>query len=453
MTFDIIREKNFYKHVAVLMVPLILQTLLSISVDTLSSMMLGSVSQVNMTIVTQANQVSWIIRVILLGFAGGTAVLAAQYWGVKDRERLQTIVAVSLRVIVVISAAAAAAVLCLAPYLMRIYSSDAYIVSRGAEYLRIVAVSYVPVGILNSLYAACRSVEKVRIILYNNLVTYALNLGINYALLFGIAGLPALGIEGIAVGAVTARLLEMTIIVVYMLRFEERIGFRLSCLRSYDRRMTRDYFKAGLPIVLHELIWSVGTSSGNMITGQLGTSVVAGYDVMAAFYSIVAAVGEGFLHVVAILTGIAIGAGDNRRVRAQTHSLILIGLGLGILAGIATLVFRGPFIGIYSLDPAAAAYADAFLLIIAAVCPFSYLEMTCMIGTLRAGGDGRTGLYADIVIMWLICIPAAALAAFRLHLDPIIVVLIVKLTMVLEGTVGTLRVLSMKWIHNLVRKE
>ena len=94
-----------------------------------------------------------------------------------------------------------------------------------------------------------------------------------------------------------------------------------------------------------------------------------------------------------------------------------------------------------------------FLLIIAAVCPFSYLEMTCMIGTLRAGGDGRTGLYADIVIMWLICIPAAAIAAFRLHLDPVIVVMIVKFTMVLEGTVGTLRVLSMKWIHNLVRKE
>ena len=87
------------------------------------------------------------------------------------------------------------------------------------------------------------------------------------------------------------------------------------------------------------------------------------------------------------------------------------------------------------------------------VCPFSFLEMTCMIGVLRAGGDGKTGLYSDIVIMWLLCSPAAALAAFQLHLDPVIVVLIVKMTMVLEGTVGTLRVLSMRWVHNFVRKE
>ena len=76
-----------------------------------------------------------------------------------------------------------------------------------------------------------------------------------------------------------------------------------------------------------------------------------------------------------------------------------------------------------------------------------------MIGILRAGGDGKTGLYSDIIIMWLLCIPAAALAAFRFHLDPVIVVLIIKCMMVLEGTVGTLRVLSMRWIHNFVRKE
>lgn len=97
MRFDLVREKSFYRHVAVLMVPLILQMLLSISVDTLSTMMLGTVSQVNMTIVTQTNQVSWIVRVIMIGFSGGTAVLAAQYWGVRNKEKLQTIVSVSLR--------------------------------------------------------------------------------------------------------------------------------------------------------------------------------------------------------------------------------------------------------------------------------------------------------------------------------------------------------------------
>lgn len=453
MNFDLIREKSFYRHVAVLTVPLILQMLLSISVDTLSTMMLGSVSQVNMTIVTQANQVSWIVRVMMIGFSGGTAVLAAQYWGVRDKEKLQTIVSVSLRFMLVFSMAIVALVMIFAPQIMRVYSSDEYIVRVGGEYLRTVAFSYVAVGILNSLYAACRSVEKVQVILCNNLVTYALNLLLNYCLLFGKLGLPKLDIEGVAIGAVAARTLEMLIILIYMIRFDDRIGFRLRHLKKYDSRMTKDYIKAGLPIVLHEMIWSVGTSSGNMITGQLGTSVVAGYDVMATFYSIISAVGEGYQYTVSILTGNAIGEGDKDKVRRQCHSFIVMGLGLGILAGLATLVFRAPFIGIYALDAEAAAYAGKFLLIIAAVCPFSFLEMTCMIGILRAGGDGQTGLYTDIVVMWLLCIPAAALSAFKFRLDPVIVVMIVKSTMVLEGTIGTLRVLSMKWIHNFVRKE
>ena len=453
MNFDLVREKSFYRHVAVLTVPLILQMLLSISVDTLSTMMLGSVSQVNMTIVTQANQVSWIVRVMMIGFSGGTAVLAAQYWGVRDKEKLQTIVSVSLRFMLVFSMAIVALVMIFAPQIMRVYSSDDYIVRVGGEYLRTVAFSYVAVGILNSLYAACRSVEKVQVILCNNLVTYAINLLLNYCLLFGKLGLPKLDIEGVAIGAVAARTLEMLIILIYMIRFDDRIGFRLRHLKKYDSRMTKDYIKAGLPIVLHEMIWSVGTSSGNMITGQLGTSVVAGYDVMATFYSIISAVGEGYQYTVSILTGNAIGEGDKDKVRRQCHSFIVMGLGLGILAGLATLVFRAPFIGIYALDAEAAAYAGKFLLIIAAVCPFSFLEMTCMIGILRAGGDGQTGLYTDIVVMWLLCIPAAALAAFKFRLDPVIVVMIVKSTMVLEGTIGTLRVLSMKWIHNFVRKE
>ena len=160
-----------------------------------------------------------------------------------------------------------ALVLCFAPQIMRLYSSDDYIVRVGGEYLRTVAFSYVAVGILNSLYAACRSVEKVQIILCNNLVTYAINLLLNYGLLFGKLGLPELGIEGVAIGAVAARTLEMLIIFAYMIRFEDRIGFRLRHLKKRDRQMTKDYIKAGLPIVLHEVIWSVGTSSGNMITG------------------------------------------------------------------------------------------------------------------------------------------------------------------------------------------
>ena len=127
--------------------------------------------------------------------------------------------------------------------------------------------------------------------------------------------------------------------------------------------------------------------------------------------------------------------------------------GIGLILGGVTLAARGPFLSLYNLEPDAVAYARQFMAVIAVIWPFSLLEMVGMVGILRAGGDGQTGFYSDIVIMWMICIPLAALAAFVWSAPPVVVVAILKTIIALEAIVGVLRIRSMKWIKDLTRHE
>ena len=121
------------------------------------------------------------------------------------------------------------------------------------------------------------------------------------------------------------------------------------------------------------------------------------------------------------------------------------------MLGAVTYFVRGPFLSLYNLDPDAEAYARQFMTVYALIWPFIMLEYVGMIAILRAGGDGKTGFYTDIVAMWLTTIPMAAVAAFLLHWPPVVVVAIIKTTIIIEAVVGVIRVLSMKWIKDLTR--
>ena len=448
-----IREKQFYTGIFSLALPILLQQLLRISVDTVNSVMLGSIDQLQMTAVSQVDQVFFVYYTICNGFAIGCCVLVAQYWGQRNMEAIRTVVATALRRVALFGLVFTLIVMAAPELVMRIYLKDPEALALSASYLRKVAVMYLPCALSVMIFGACRGVEKVRIVLVTNLISYSVNIFLDYALLFGAFGFPRLGITGVAIGTVTARFLELAICGVYLLQFEKRICFRLSFLKRRDRELGQDLMKVSAPIVAHEIVWSLGTSTGSMITGQLGTSVVAGYNVAMVFYNLCASVGNGFLNACSVTISKTIGMGHREEVKRQAQTMLCVGAGIGLCLGGVTLLSRGAFLSLYNLEPDAVEYARQFMGVIAIIWPFSLLEMVGMVGILRAGGDGKTGFYSDIVIMWMLCIPLAALGAFVWKVPPVAVVAVLKTIIVLEALVGVWRVLGMKWIRDLTRHE
>ncbi len=451
MSNTLIRDKSFYLNIFTLTFPIMLQQLLRISVNTVNSIMLGGIDQLQMSAVSQADQVFFIFYTICNGFAVGCCVLVAQYWGRQDVNAIKTVLAIALRAIAVFGLIVTVLVMLFPTFFMRIYSSDPALIELGAGYLRLVALMYTPCAISVMLFAGCRGVEQVRIILATNIVSYSVNIFLDYCLLFGKFGFPKLGITGIAIGTIIARLVELVFCGVFVLKFEQRIGFRLPDLLRKDKQLSKDFVRVASPIVAHEIIWSFGTSAANMITGQLGTSVVAGYNVTVVLYDLCASVGNGFLNACSVVIGKTIGSGDRDKVKQQARTILLMGLGIGLVLGAVTIPLRGPFLSLYNLEPDAVGYARQFMMVIALIWPFSMLEMVGMIAILRAGGDGKTGFYTDIVAMWLTTIPLAWLAAFVLKWPAVAVVAIIKTTIIIEAIVGIIRVLSMRWIKDLTR--
>ena len=268
--------------------------------------------------------------------------------------------------------------------------------------------------------------------------------------IYGKFGFPAMGVDGIAIGTIVARSVELLVCALYFLKKIE-IPFELKDLKRVDPLIRRILFFVTLPIVAHEAVWSFGTSSGSMILGQLGKDAVAGYNVTSVLYDLFATVGNGFSGACGIVMGMTLGKGEKEKAIAQSRRIIAIALCMGLILGVMTLLIKDIFLGMYDLSNEAVYYARQFMNVICLIWPFSMLEMVTMVAILRAGGDGKTGFYTDIVVMWMICIPLASYLAFKVHAKPVFIVLTIKSIIILESIIGTFRVYTNKWVRVLTR--
>ena len=445
-----VTRSSFYRNILILALPIILQQFLRVSVDTLDSIMLGQIDQIQMSAVSQAQQIFFVFYTVCNGFAVGCCVLISQYWGKRDLDSIRTLFAVGVRYIAGFAIAVAAVVMIWPDKVMRIYSSDPELIALGVSYLRIAALMYLPCAVSSMLFACCRGIEEMKVSFTTNAISYPLNIVLDYCFIFGAFGFPELGIRGAACGAVIARLVELGVLCRFIFRREKRLKLVPRDMLRKDKKLSRDFLRVGTPIVAHEMIWSTGTTAGSSITGQMSTVIVTGYNVANVLYQLMACVMNGILHACSVTMGKTIGAGAGKdKIRQGAYTMVLIGCVGGTVLGVMTLLVGSAFVSIYTLTPDAAEYARWFMVIFAMIWPFSGMEMTGMIATLRAGGDGKTGFITDIFTMWLITIPLASLSAFVLGLSPYVVISIIKFNIVLEALVGIFRIRTMKWVRNL----
>ena len=446
----IVLSKQFYLNVLILSLPVILQQLLRVSVDTLDSIMLGQIDQIQMSAVSQAQQIFFIFYAVCNGFAGGCCVLVAQYWGKNDKEAIKKLLAIGVRCAVVFGLIFAMVVMIWPDKLLRIYSSDPELIRIGASYLRIAAWMYPICSVSTLMFAWCRGIEEMAVSFSTNVISYPLNVFLDYCLIFGKFGMPELGIQGAALGAVIARVVELLILSRFVLKKETKIRMKIADLKRKDSRLSKDFWMISTPLIAHELIWATGTTAGSSLTGQMGTSIVSGYNVANVFYQLQSSVMNGFLHAGSVVMGKTIGSGKtHRKIQQEAYGMVLIGVCGGGLMALVTLLFGSSFINFYSLTPEAVTHAKMFMLIFAAIWPFSGVEIMGMIAVLRAGGDGKIGLICDIFSMWMFTIPLAFASAFFFDASPYVVVSIIKLNIAIEAIVAFIRIFNGKWIKNL----
>ena len=442
---------SFYRTVIALVVPMALQNLINVGVTAADVVMLGAVGEDALSGASLAGQVQYIMTLFLFGLTSGATVLTAQYWGKGDKDAIEKILGIAVKTAVFVTALFTAAALAAPGLLLRIFTGDPVVIAEGIKYLRIVAFTYVMIGITQAYLYIMRSVERVIVATVVYLLSLVCNIIMNSIFIFGLFGLPAMGVSGAALGTLCARILEVVLVAGYARFFNKDIKLRLRYVIHTDKVLFGDFMKYALPVVINEVVWGLGTAANTAILGHMGSPVVAANSVAQVARQLATVVSFGLSSAAAIYLGKTIGEKKMEHARAYAKRFIGLSLIMGVLGGAVILIASPVASAFLSLSAEAKDYLRIMFFVMSYFVVGQAFNTTMVVGIFRSGGDTRFGLILDVSTMWCCSILLGFLAAFVFKLSVPIVYMILMSDEIIKIPITSWRYRSCKWLRDVTR--
>jgi putative MATE family efflux protein len=446
-------DKEFFSPLLKLWCPLALQQLIFSLLNLLSMMMIGQLGDSTVAAFGLAAQIAFLLQLLLFGVGSGSAIYVAQFWGKHDVRNIRRVLGVSLGLGLSGAAFFAFVALAIPEFALGIYSTDRAVIALGSEYLRIVGFGYLAIAITTSYAVTLRSTGQVRLPVTISVISLGLGLALNYLLIFGQFGLPALGIQGSAIGTVIARWLECAWLLATIYSRPSVAAATPREMFAFDAAFLRRVLKTILPVTVNEIVWSAGISTYNLIYGRIGTEAVAAVSIAGTIENLAYAPFVGLANAAAVMIGNRIGADEEHKAfeyaKRFWRIVILLSVGVG---GIIFISADG-ILSFYKIDAATHLFAHTILTVTACALWVKASNMMLVVGVLRAGGDARVSAVIDVGPLWLIGIPLAAVGAFVLGLPVYWVYLLTLSDEVVKCALAGWRMFSKKWIMNLARQH
>ncbi len=444
---------KLYSWTLKLALPIMIQNLISTLVSTADTIMLGYVGQSAMAAASLANQYTFVLFCAFYGMATGTSVLCAQYWGKGDHSTIEKLVALALRFALIFSVVFTLVSFLFPTAVMRLFSNSPETVEVGAKYLRVISLSFVFMAISQVYLSALRSIGKVVFPSVVVIVSLCVNVFFNASFIFGLFGLPKLGVVGVALGTVLARVTEVILCVCFS--FKSEVQFNIKAIFQSAGVLTRDFLTISMPSIGNDLIWSLATTVFTVILGHLGDDIVAANAVAMMVVNIGAIAMRGFANATTIVIGQTLGANQIEQTKKYSVKLLLLTIYVGIAGSIIIIAMR-PFIMAFYSDKLTE-QAVSFLGIMMYMTTYRMIGEginTCLIcGCFRGGGDTKFGFYTDTIMMWLVAIPVMAAAAYIFKLSPIWVYFAMTLDEYEKMPIVFAHFFKFKWMKNITRTK
>jgi putative MATE family efflux protein len=446
---DFYRDRFFLVQLYHLAVPIALQNLLTASLGMVASVMVGQLGDAAIASVGLAGQIFFLLNLILFGIGSGSAMFTAQLWGKKEITSLHKVLGLCLAMGFGVAALFLVACEFFPTAIIGIFTIDPQVILLGSDYLRIYAIAFLFFSITSAFATVLRSTGEVKLPLVVTVSALALNVALNYVLIFGAFGLPALGIRGAAISAVIARVAECVVLVSITYWKKYPVAAKPSELLGFNLGFFARIFKPVFPVILNELMWSLAVTVYSIVYARLGTPSIAAMNIVATVDNL------ALVPFMALSTGIAIISGHRIGAGEQDQAFRDVGRTLGLTAALALLVsglvftIKGPVIGLYKITPDVAFLSNRALIILAVWLIVRSQNMILVVGMMRSGGDTRYSLFLDGVIIWILGVPMAILGGFVLHLPVYWVYLMVMAEEFTKCILGLRRYFTRKWIHDL----
>ncbi len=454
------REKNslgiewgkFYRTVIALVIPMALQNLINVGVTAADVIMLGAVGETALSGASLAGQVQYIMTLFLFGLTSGATVLTAQYWGKGKKEVIEKILGMAVKAAVCVTAVFTVAALVIPEYLLLIFTSDPAVIAEGVKYLRIVAFTYIMIGVTQAYLYIMRSVERVIVATVVYFLSLLCNIVMNSIFIFGLLGCPAMGVSGAALGTLCARILEVVLVAGYARIFNRDIKLRFKYIMHTDRELFRDFMKYALPVVVNEVMWGLGTAANTAILGHMGSAAVAANSVAQIARQLATVVSFGLSSAAAIYLGKTIGEKKLEHARAYAKRFIILSIIMGAAGGTIILAAAPAAIHFLSLTATAKTYLRLMFIVMSYFVVGQAFNTTMVVGVFRSGGDTRFGLILDVSTMWGCSILCGFLAAFVFHFSVPVVYVILMSDEIIKIPITYKRYRSYKWLKDVTRE-
>lgn len=445
------KDKEFYRKLTPLVLPIAFQQLMSALVSTSDTLMMGLIDQSSLSAVSLAAQITFVASLFTFGLTSAGSVLAAQYWGKGSKPDVEQIFAILMRPMVLVGGSFSAAALFVPELLMRIFTPDPELIRLGSGYLRAVALSYVLMFINQTYLTILRNSGRAVTATAIGSTGVVVNILLNAVLIFGLLGFPALGAVGAALATTLTRIFEC-LWVVWETARPGRIKLRKQYLLG-KCSLERDFWKQGIILIANNLVWGVGITMGSVILGRLGSDAVAANSIAMTMKNLVGCFCMGLASGGAILVGNELGANHLETAKRYGGKTVVMALLSGAVTAIFLISLTPLILKVAELSPQSQEYLKWMLL----VCSINLIGMsnnsTIISGIFPAGGDTRFGFICDTITLWAIVVPLGFLSAFVWKLPIWVTYIFINMDEWVKMPAVFHHYRQYKWVKNLTLRE
>ena len=442
-------QDSFFKAVCALAIPVALQSMLQSSFSMVDQIMIGQLGAVNVAGVGLAGKFASIYSVVISAIGAVAGIMISQYLGQKNRSEVRRSFFANLLLGAGIAGLFMAICALFPDRVMGAYTRDAQTCQIAADYLARISATFVPMAGATLLSTLLRCWEKPRLPLYASIAAALLNTGLNYILIFGKLGFAPMGVKGAAIATVISQcvnfLLMLWMLPRKLLARNENDPQRAAMVQFNWSQ----YLSMLLPLLVCEVMWSLGENVYAAIYGHMSTDASAAMTLTNPIQGIVIGALCGLSQAAGVIIGKRLGSGETEDAFGESKKLLLYGVAGSVILSVVVILFSGIYVEIYHVDEAVKAMTRELLFVYALVSPFKVLNMILGGGILRSGGRTKYVMFIDVIGTWCFGVPLGLLGAFVLKLPVAWVYFLLSLEECVRFCISMVVFRRKKWMHRL----
>lgn len=422
-------EEKFYQTVLAIAVPVTLQSLLQSSFGVVDQVMTGQLGSVSIAGIGLASRFASIYSVIVSAIAAVAGIMIAQYMGKRENKEVNRSFCVNLLAAVLLGILFTLLGVCLPQQVMSIYTKDEQVRMAAAQYLSIVSLTFLPIAVSSLISPLLRCMDAAVLPLYAGICGALINTVLNYILIFGKCGFPALGVRGAAIATVLSQVASCAIIIGCLLWYAKRnqCGWQPEAVFHMTQEGRKQYLAILLPVFVCEFMWSLGENVYGIIYGHMGTMACAAMTLTGPIQSLMIGALTGISQASGVIIGKTLGSGEYDRAYAESKKLMYYGMFGSVLLSVLLVPLSRYYVDIYRVEDSVKLLAQQILLMFALISPVKVQNMITGGGIIRSGGKTKYVMWIDLIGTWVFGVPLGLFSAFVLKLQIPYVYLILSL--------------------------